>query len=458
MKSTKVGYYFLIVSTIIFFSIVWLRTEYGDDYFFNTEKKSLSLIERESNYLNVLFYTHYADYFIHRGVPKGFQYELIQHLATALGKKINITFENDPNLAFSNVFSNHYDIVIFDFKKSTIIKQLITISLPHSTSYPVLIKRKDNAAISIEKNKKIYVPAHFPVSLKVDSLDHPDEWSIMNSSTLTIEELYVLLDRKKIDYIVADYISAITLQPYYPNTEISRTLGEHYQRTWTLHDTNTTLNKQINSWLHLFKKSKKYAYLQKKYYTPSKKGENIPLPTTENFNISPYDKIVKKYAKNSEIDWRLILSIMYQESKFIPGLSGMGNSFGLMQFMPSTGAKYNVSASSSDEEQIKAAIKHLQVILNLFPEIENSEDKFKVMCASYNAGAGHIKDAQRLCEKYGKNPLLWKDIAEFLILKEKKQYYQDEVVQNGYYYGNHTVKYVEQIWDRYNSYKAIVKK
>lgn len=458
MKSIKTGYLFLIISTILFFIFVLNRGEYKKKHHYDDDKNVHAPIEKEGEFLNVLFYTHYSDYFIHRGVPMGFQYELLQQLATAIGKKVNITFENDPNVAFSTAFANQYDIVVMDFNKSNIIKQLITVSLPHSFGYPVLIQRKDKTLISTQKIKKIYTPAHFPATLTLDSLENPSEWKILNSSTLQVEELFDLVDRKKMDYIVSDYYSAITLLPYYPNLEIASRLGNAYQRTWTLHDTNRTLNKQINAWLHLFTKSKKYRYLERKYYTPSANSMNMPLLHSRNQTISPYDKIIKKYAQGSNIDWRLIVSIMYQESKFIPGLSGMGNSFGLMQLMPATGAKYNISSESTDEAQIKAAILHLQAILKLFPEIHNQEEKFKFMCASYNSGAAHVKDAQRLCEKYGKNPTVWKDVAAFLILKSKKQYYNDPVVQNGYYYGNHTVKYVEQIWERYHSYKAIIKK
>jgi len=458
LNSKKAGYSFLIISSVLLFFFLFIHSNHGNFIHLGEENTGNSTDDNREERLNVLLFTHYSDYFIHRGVPMGFQYELFKNLSAALGRKLSITFENDPNAAYSAAFSNHYDIVAMDFKKSLLIKQLITPSLPFSTSYPVLIQRKEVPAIPPQKKRKIYLPAHFPGTIEKDSLEKPSEWEIIYSSTLTIEELIDLLDKKKINYTVSDYHTAITLLPFYSDLEIVSAVGKTYKRTWVLNDSNKTLNKQINSWLHIFTHSKKYKFLERKYFSPYTANRNMPLLESRYHKISPFDNIVKKYAKKANIDWRLIISIMYQESKFVTGLYGMGESFGLMQLMPSTGEKYNISSESSDEEQIKAAILHLIGIQNLFPEVEEPEDKLKFMCAAYNSGAGHIKDAQRLCEKYGEDPTRWASVSKYLILKAKKQYYNDPVVQNGYYPGSHTVKYVEQIWERFSSYKAIIKK
>jgi membrane-bound lytic murein transglycosylase F len=49
-------------------------------------------------------------------------------------------------------------------------------------------------------------------------------------------------------------------------------------------------------------------------------------------------------------------------------------------------------------------------------------------------------------------------VSKYLILKSKKRFFEDEVVKNGYFPGNHTVKYVEEVWTRYIAYKAIIHK
>ena len=390
MKPEKKGVVFLIVATIVLFSTFFILKdkniiipiEQVDSK--NSDKKS------DENVLHVLLFTHYTDYFIHQGIPMGFQYELLQKLTTSLDKKIDITLENDPNLAFSAVFSNQYDIVAMDFKQSAIVKQLVTTSLPHSQSYPVLIERKGKKNDNIDTIHRIYIPAHFPSFIYLDSLPENTIWKIKYSSSYTIEELYDLLDAKKIDYLVSDYHTALTLLPFYSNLKISYRLGDNYDRNWVLNDNNHGLNKQINHWLSDFTQSTKYKILTRKYFTPYN-TKNIPDLESRYKKISPYDLMIKKHAKKSGIDWRFIASIMYQESRFVATAVGIGNSFGLMQFMPSTGERYNVSQNSSEEEQIKAGVEYLQSMHKYFSDIENDEERLKFLCAVTTQAPGTYK-------------------------------------------------------------------
>lgn len=136
----------------------------------------------------------------------------------------------------------------------------------------------------------------------------------------------------------------------------------------------------------------------------------------------------------------------------------MGTVSDLCSSCPSTGERYNVSQNSSEEEQIKAGVEYLQSMHKYFSDIENDEERLKFLCASYNAGAGHIQDARRLCKEHGENDKNWENVSKYLILKSKKRFFEDEVVKNGYFPGNHTVKYVEEVWTRYIAYKAIIHK
>jgi membrane-bound lytic murein transglycosylase F len=67
-----------------------------------------------------------------------------------------------------------------------------------------------------------------------------------------------------------------------------------------------------------------------------------------------------------------------------------------------------------------------------------------------------LKTPNAYVKKYGEDPTRWASVSKYLILKAKKQYYNDPVFKR-YYPGSHTVKYVEQIWERFSSYKAISK-
>ena len=77
-----------------------------------------------------------------------------------------------------------------------------------------------------------------------------------------------------------------------------------------------------------------------------KKRINHKSYTLTSGAISPYDEILQKHAPKLGWDWELIAAMIYQESHFNNKARGWGDSFGLMQFMPKTGAKYGVDTTS----------------------------------------------------------------------------------------------------------------
>lgn len=67
--------------------------------------------------------------------------------------------------------------------------------------------------------------------------------------------------------------------------------------------------------------------------------------------------------------------------------------------------------------------------------------------------SGIFTTAQRLAEKYGKNPYVWDDnVAEYIRLKNDPEYYNDPVCKHGYLRGSETFNYVREVMERYNYY------
>jgi membrane-bound lytic murein transglycosylase F len=63
----------------------------------------------------------------------------------------------------------------------------------------------------------------------------------------------------------------------------------------------------------------------------------------------------------------------------------------------------------------------------------------------------------KLAEKNGMDPLIWNGNVSFWLLKKyDPKYYNDIVVKNGYFKGTESVKFVSQVLDRFEHYKAII--
>jgi membrane-bound lytic murein transglycosylase F len=174
--------------------------------------------------------------------------------------------------------------------------------------------------------------------------------------------------------------------------------------------------------------------------------------------ISAWDEAIKTYSEEIGWDWRLVASLIYQESRFNPKARSWAGAYGLMQLMPSTAVRFGVSRNSPPEEQIRAGIEFLKWLDDRFREqIPDDQERIKFILASYNIGPGHIIDAMSLAEKFGKDSKLWDhNVDEYLLKKSNPVFYRDPVVKYGYCRGIETLDYVNQVLDRYEHYRNII--
>jgi membrane-bound lytic murein transglycosylase F len=120
------------------------------------------------------------------------------------------------------------------------------------------------------------------------------------------------------------------------------------------------------------KKTRDYKYIYNKYFKYYKlvaRRVNSGYHSTNSSKISIYDDYIKKYSKEIDWDWRLLASLINQESKFDKNIKSWAGAYGLMQLMPTTALKYNVSEASTPEQHIEAGVEYLKWIdtnANLF--------------------------------------------------------------------------------------------
>ena len=160
-----------------------------------------------------------------------------------------------------------------------------------------------------------------------------------------------------------------------------------------------------------------------------------PTPTC----ISEYDDLIKAEAKKIGWDWRLLASIIYQESRFKPDLVNHKGAFGLMQLMPLTMKKYQITYESSVEEQLEAGGKLLvHLDHKLSDVVTDSLERINFVLASYNAGMSRVMTFRERALNNGDNPNVWVDNVERYSPKQ-------------------TFLFVKEVIERFAHYKTIVK-
>ena len=167
--------------------------------------------------------------------------------------------------------------------------------------------------------------------------------------------------------------------------------------------------------------------------------------------------MIQEYAKTINWDWRILASQIYQESRFDPEIESWAGAVGLMQLLPETAKDFDVTQTENPSENIKAGTKYIHWLENYWNHIPDEEQRMKFVLGSYNAGQGHVADARRLAEKFGKDQNVWDgNVEEYILRLSERKYFDDDVVRYGYCRGEEPFQYVRNILARYEEYRKFL--
>lgn len=113
------------------------------------------------------------------------------------------------------------------------------------------------------------------------------------------------------------------------------------------------------------------------------KSEASVLPSYSR-NKNAYDHIIKQAAATHGVSEGLIKAVMHTESGFNSNARSRVGAQGLMQLMPATARRFNVSNSYDPQQNIFAGARYLAWLLKRF------NGNTSLALAGYNAGEGNV--------------------------------------------------------------------
>lgn len=209
---------------------------------------------------------------------------------------------------------------------------------------------------------------------------------------------------------------------------------------------------RVNRFLRRSRRNGLIRQLERNHFGGRKTYVPARMPTIPPGALSPYDEVLRWAGRTHGIDWRLLASLMYEESRFDPEAIGPGGSAGLFQFMPFTWKELGVDDPHHPREAAEAGARYLRRLMDMMPEMEMS-DRVAMALASYNVGPGHIFDARRLAVQMGLDRNQWAGNVETALL-----ILDDPEVAREYPSGvcrcRRAVGYTRRILRRYGAYRV----
>lgn len=407
-----------------------------------------------------------TSYFQYKMQPMGYEYDLIKNFANSQGLKLNIKVAENATRLVEMLEAGEADVVAYPIPVSSKLKQEVIYCGREELTSQVLVQRANKGDTILTDvtqliGKDVYVKPKTKYAERLHNLDVELGGGIqirdIGKDTITSEDLIEMVSQGKIPYTISDDNIARLNKTYFWNINTNLKVSFMQRSSWVVRKSSPELAAAIDAWAS--DNTGKYTYKAaiKRYFELGKQPFEVDIPEVKNGHISPYDPLFRKHAKNIGWDWQLLASISYQESHFNPSVVSWAGAEGLMGIMPNTAKALGVTPHELKEPDtgIRTGVDCLRRFRQGFSEITDPLEKTKFTLAAYNAGIGHVYDAQRLARKYGKDPTKWDDnVAEYIRLKSDPSYYNDSVCKHGYLRGSETYNYVREVLQRYNYYKG----
>lgn len=413
-----------------------------------------------------------TDYFVYKGTPMGFQFEILQRYAESTGIQLELIASNDMDDVTQMLLEGKCDVIAINMPVTLEHSKYLSFTNSLMQTRQVLVQRKrdysqqEGSAEAIRNpldlaGKSIVVQRGTAyakrlhnlsdeIGQKIDIVEVPEDE----------EQLIQFVAGGEIDFTVCDENTAIVNQKLFPQLDVETYVSFPQNMAWAVRKSSNELLGSLNSFIDREMKNGMVSILKNKYYQNQWTAAivNSDYFVLNTGQLSPYDDLIKKYSEELQWDWRLLAALIYQESNFNPSVKSYRGAIGLMQLMPNTASLYGIDTNSVKRPltNISTGVKYLKWLDNKFLSIvPNKDERVKFVLAAYNIGIGHILDAQLLTKKYGKNMEKWDDVKEYLLNKSMPKYYQDTLVRFGYCKGVQTYNYVAGVLSCFMHYKNI---
>jgi len=430
-----------------------------------------------------------ASFFILKGDTLGYDYERICEFARDNNIKVKFHVASSMKELISYVENNKVHIAAYEIPITAEYKQHVIHCGAQNVTYQVLVQpaTKDTITNVIQLiGKDVYVIHGSSYEARLRNLDSEIGGGIkihaIDNDSLISEDLISMVASRRLPLTIADSDIAQINKTYNDSINISLKVGFPQRSSWAVGKEWKWLADAINTWAKNDKtianahEIKQRYFEMNKHHLDSMKAMNDSVSNIieasrfktgeidyskiyqrSDGEISGYDKLFKKYAATAGVEWTVLAAIAYVESNFNPNAVSWAGARGLMQIMPSTARGYGFSENDLSDPEKSVYIASLVISrTNSFLQsyIPNRAERLRFTLGSYNAGVGHITDAMKLANKYGKKSQIWyRNVEEAVLWKTHPEFYNDPVCKYGYCRGTETINYVRQVENAYRVFR-----
>ena len=407
--------------------------------------------------LRVAMPNNSSSYFIYRGQAIGYQYEMAQRLARSLGVRLHAVAPALHTDMFRLLEVGKVDLIAAVFTITPERQQRVDFSEPLAEVRETLVQPANTVPITSRDalaGKEIHVrrsSSYWATLNKIAGVR-----LVAVDEGIETETIMDQVAKGDIPLTVADSNILERFLTYRDDVQGSLGMGEPKPLVYSIRKNAPNLLAAVNAFVSKTRDSKVAERLYTKYFQDEKRVRRLQRTSVKG-QISPYDDLIRKYARKYGLDWRLVAAQMFQESGFDPKAKSWAGARGLMQVMPRTAQEMGFDPKDlyDPETSIAAGTLYMHRMLKLSHFGLPLEQRYRFALASYNAGYGHVLDARKIALQVGKTRDKWfANVEDAIVLLEDPKYWQS--ARHGFCRGSEPRTYVQNIEKYYEVYSVMV--
>jgi membrane-bound lytic murein transglycosylase F len=392
-------------------------------------------------------------YYLDKGKPAGFEYDLAKAFADFVGVQLRVELAPSFKDIFTTIKARNAHIAGANLTVTPQRLEQFAFSPPYletESAFIYRIKQGRQAPTSIEDimDSDLVVLANSSHAETLEDLkkDHPQlAWQETEGESAV--DLLEKVHNEDIEYTVMDTLTYESHSSYFPGVNKAFSLTSPMPLAWMYapHPDNS-LKQALERFFEREETTLLIGKLKEKYFG---RENRLNFFDTITFRKHVQERLpaLKPYFRQAEketgIDWHLLAAIAYQESHWNHNAVSPTGVRGVMMLTQATASDLGVTDRTDPKQSILGGARYLKQTMGKIPERITTRDRVWFALASYNVGFGHLEDARILTERSGKNPDRWSDVKESLPLLTNPRYYN--TVKYGYARGYEPVLYVKNI-------------
>jgi len=389
------------------------------------------LAGREGRLLTVLIPYDRTRFFIHKGEPRGFEFELVRQFESVFNESKSVRslplqtiFVPVPfGQALDLLAEGKGDIAAGGFTVTPERAARLPFSDPYMEDVRELVVRHANEGPSLEKieelaGRRVVVVKNSSYAEHLRSLNAEFESRALAPIdiveapvSLMSEDILELVHSGAVALTVVDEHIAQLWSEVLPGIEVTElAIAQGNTIAWALsHHLGAPMVDAINDFMAEARRGSLLGNILFSRYFEGTEWISNPLSKEAITEVSRYRPFFSRYADEVELDWRLIAAVAFQESGFDPYARSAAGAVGLMQVLPATAAELGISDLSTPEAQIAAGARYLASMVDRFKdEGVTPAQALNLALASYNAGPRRVAELREFTDQQlGLDPDVW---------------------------------------------------